>query len=118
MGTFTQPVTITNPETGASVTVDALVDTGATFTMLPAAELEALGLRPLRTVRVMLADGQSQEVLAGEARITVADHSATSPCLFGPPGSPPLLGAVTLEILLLAVDPVRQTLVPTNAWLA
>ncbi len=117
MGTFTHRITVTNPDTRASLTVDALVDTGATFTMLPRAQLEALGLHPSRTVWVTLADGRLEEILASRAEIAVGDRYGISPCLFGPEGSPALLGAVTLEILLLAVDPVRKTLAPTDAYL-
>ena len=34
------------------------------------------------------------------------------PCIFGEPNEPPVIGAVTLEIFLLAVDPVEQSLAP------
>ena len=85
--------------------------------MLPGPQLEALGLRPARTVRVTLADGRLEELPAGRAEIMVGDRSEISPCLFGPEGSPALLGAVTLEILLLAVGPARKTLAPTDAYL-
>jgi len=117
MGTFTHRIIVTNPDTRSSLTVDALVDTGATFTMVPGSQLEALGLRPTRTVRVTLADGRLQELPMGRAAITVGDRSEISPCLFGPEGSPALLGAVTLEVLLLAVDPARKTLAPMDAYL-
>lgn len=117
MGLFSQPLTVTNSQTGASLSVDAVVDTGATFTSVPAAQLESIGLRPLRTVPVTLADGSSRELPAGQAEMTVEGQTAICPCLFGPEGSPPRLGATTLEILLLAVDPVRRALVPTQAYL-
>ena len=39
------------------------------------------------------------------------------PVVFAEEGSEPLLGAVTLEMFLLGVDPVRQRLVPVRALL-
>jgi hypothetical protein len=38
--------------------------------------------------------------------------------VFGEPGSPPSIGAITLESLLLGVDPVEQRLVPVDGWQA
>ena len=37
--------------------------------------------------------------------------------VFGPEGVSPLLGATALELSGLAVDPIRQLLVPVNALL-
>ena len=53
----------------------------------------------------------------GELRVTINGSSAISPVIFGAEDSAPLLGALTLEILLLAVYPVGQRLVPTHAIL-
>jgi len=38
--------------------------------------------------------------------------------VFGTNGSPPAIGAVTLEGFLLGVDPVAQSLVPVDGWQA
>ena len=37
-------------------------------------------------------------------------------CVFGDTKATPLIGAVTLESFLLAVDPVAQRLVPTEGY--
>ena len=37
-------------------------------------------------------------------------------CVFGDAKATPLIGAVTLESFLLAVDPVAQRLVPTEGY--
>jgi predicted aspartyl protease len=47
------------------------------------------------------------DLLRGEAEAGALDRKATVPVLFGPEGSRPILGATTLEILELAVDPKR-----------
>ena len=117
MGTFHHPMTVTNPESGMSLTVDALVDSGATFSVLPTSQLEGLGVRPTRRIRAEVADGRVVEFPLGEASINVLDRSGTSPCVFGPEDGPTLLGMVTLEGLLLGIDPVRQVLVPVDALL-
>jgi hypothetical protein len=36
--------------------------------------------------------------------------------VFGESGSPPAIGAVTLEAFLLGVDPVAHRLVPVDGW--
>src|SRR5687768_13892002 len=57
MGAFLHPLTLTGP-TGTRQHMDALVDTGAAFTTVPAPTLEALGVEPHRTMRFRLADGR------------------------------------------------------------
>jgi len=41
-----------------------------------------------------------------------------SDVVFGATGSPPTIGAVTLEGFLLGVDPVEKRLVPVEGWQA
>lgn len=115
MGSFNHAMTVANPQTGASVTVEALVDTGATFSMLPASQLQALGIQPFRRIRAEIADARVIELPVGHAQFTVLGSSGITLCAFGPEDGPILLGAVTLESLLLAVDPVHQVLVPVDA---
>lgn len=90
-----------------SETLEAPVDTGAMFTVIPAPVLERLGVRSFDTILVRFASGQAE--LGGKRR--------PIPCLFGSPDSPPLVGAHTLEAFLLAVDPVERRLVPQEALL-
>ena len=47
MGTFTWPLRITGLDGGRSVDVEATVDTGAMYTMLPARTLRDLGVEPI-----------------------------------------------------------------------
>jgi predicted aspartyl protease len=57
------------------------------------------------------------DLLRGEAEAGALDRKATVPVLFGPEGSRPILGATTLEILELAVDPIIGRLMPSEALL-
>jgi predicted aspartyl protease len=116
VSTFFHPMTISGPL--GSVTVDALVDSGATFSSLPGPVLQQLGIESLREVRLRLADGSSHLQRLGRALIGLNGAEDVMPVVFGEPESPPSIGAVTLEILLLGIDPVRETLVPVEGWRA
>lgn len=95
-----------------------MFDTGATFTSVPAPVLERLGVKPQRTVRLRLANGEVVEHQVGEVVAELDGVRATVICVFGPAEAPPLIGAHTLEAFLLAVDPVEQRLIPIDAlWL-
>jgi clan AA aspartic protease len=94
--------------------LEALVDTGSTFTAVPGRILEGLGVRPVRREPFRLANGQFVESDVGDALVRLQGKETSTPVIFGEPGEEPLLGAVTLESLLLAVDPVHQVLVPVQ----
>lgn len=94
--------------------VEAVVDTGSTFTAAPADLLEGLGIQRARRQRFRLANGQVIENDVGDARVRVEGLEGITPVIFNEPGEPVLLGAVTLEALLLGVDPVAQRLVPVE----
>jgi predicted aspartyl protease len=118
VGTFFHPVTLIAPS-GQSTTVEALVDTGSSFTTLPRRLLESLGVTPFARVRLRLANGQVTEASVGELTAQVLDLPPRSIiCVFGEDGGPALLGAHTLEAFLLGVDPDGQRLVPVEGWLA
>ena len=112
VGTFDWPLRITDLSGERSMELEALVDTGAFYTALPAPLLHELGVEPTYRRRLRLADGRLFEADVGEARVTVSGESVTTQVAFGEDGSLPLLGALTLESLALAVDPVARRLVP------
>ena len=114
MGTFTQGITLKSASGNGAETLEALVDTGSSFTMVPAAVLERLGVEPHRTVPLRLANGQRERRRIGWVRIELDGMEETTLCVFGEPGSPPIIGAHTLEGFLLAVDTLEQRLVPVE----
>ena len=91
--------------------VQALVDTGATFTIVPAEILLSLGVARDKRGAFELADGSLRSFDIGETRVRVNGGETNSPVVFGEDGMSPILGAVTLEILGLAVDPARKRLI-------
>lgn len=110
MGTFSVDLWVGNMFTDAAATVSALVDTGATNTMLPASLLSELGIEPVETRIARVADGRRIELQTAWARFSVQGRNAVARVAFGPEGQY-LMGATTLEDLALAVDPVDQRLV-------
>ena len=116
MGTFRVPLQIGNPENGVTETVDALVDTGATFSMIPASVLERLGIVPVTTRRFRIANGERVEFQTAMAHFETGGYEGEARVIFGPEGQY-LLGATTLEDMLLIVDPIGKRLVPDEALL-
>jgi clan AA aspartic protease len=98
--------------------VDALVDTGAAYSLLPRPLLESLGWAAIRAQRVILADGRIEEWMVTQVEVGCEGRRAATPVLMGPVGSPPLLGATTLEELGLGVDPLGRRLVPVDLYQA
>ena len=98
--------------------VEVLVDTGATFTTVPAAMLRRLGVPVHRTMPARLADGSIIEDEVTDTVIRLEGQTFPTPLTFGRENEPNLLGVVALETAVLAVDPVEQRLVPTIAWKA
>ena len=97
--------------------MQALVDTGASHTVLPSSLLRRLGVVPFRTVLYRIGDGSRIPREIGETRLRVNGLEATRIVAFGEDNLPPLLGADTLQGILLVVDPVEERLVPADALL-
>ena len=115
MGIFRYSSEIGGPDGGEFEQVDALVDTGSTFTVIPSAILNRLGVEPLQRVRFRLADGAIIQRAIGDAHVRIEGQMFSTIIVFGDDDGVALLGAYTLERALLAVDPVGQRLVPTDA---
>lgn len=117
MGNFRVTIEVGSPDHSRFETVEALVDTGATYTQLPGSVLESLGALPLGELDFRLANGQSVMRDVGEAPLRIGDMVRTSPVIFADEESDILLGAVTLEIFALGVDPLNQRLIPVEGLL-
>ena len=115
MGTFRVSVEIGDPAGERFETVEALVDTGATYTTLPAPMLMRLGVTPHTRDTFELADGGTAVWDIGRTWVRVAGRTELTLVVFGDPHAAPVLGAYTLEGVRLAADPVRRRLVPVPA---
>ena len=117
LGVFNWPVRLESMDRQRSLEIEAMVDTGASYTIVPAALLNDLGVQPIDKITLVLADGRPVEYDLGEAHATINGRSIPTLVVFGDDHARTLLGAYTLEGLRLAVDPAHGRLVPaTTAW--
>jgi clan AA aspartic protease len=100
------------------VEVRFLVDSGAVYSLAPAATLKRLGIRPHRSVEFALADGRTVTRKVGDAYFELNGLGGAAPVIFGEEGDEPLLGATTLESLGLVLDPFKRRLLPMRMVLA
>ena len=110
MGHVFASVTFTNPDDDSKrVEVNALVDTGATFSVLPASVAEQIELEATGRARVRTATGEV-EMDESWAFAEVNGRRAPTPVLISSQTEDPLLGVITLEALRLGVDPASGEL--------
>lgn len=113
MGTFSVTVDVVNPlDPTKHATLDCLVDSGATYSILPTPVLEQLGIRPLREDTFKVATGERRTWRMGGVELRVDGRSGWSMAVFGPVEAVPVLGAHGLEALGLGIDPVHRRLIP------
>ncbi len=118
MGLFKVRVRVFNlQDTGKSKEIEAVVDTGASYPVVPRAVAAELGLTPVESRTFTLANGT--QVPRSLAWAGVSYGAKSSPCLvvLGEEGDVPVLGAFALEGLGLEVNPLARTLNPTQQYL-
>ena len=113
MGHVHQRVTLFGEK---SAIVRMLVDTGATFSVIPDALARAIGItRHRRSVPVTLADGRRLRLEAGTAVFRIGTREAPATILIGDVVEP-ILGVETLEALGLTVDSRKRRLTPSRQY--
>lgn len=117
MGNFRVPLHVGTIGGGPFRHVEALVDTGATYTWIPREILDELGVQPEEDWPFVLADGRETTYPIATVRVLIGQRVRHTIAVFGEPESEPLLGAVTLEEFGLAVDPVHRRLMPVPGLL-
>lgn len=115
MSIFRYPLEVGKPDGGEFQTVKALVDADATFSIVPSPVLERSGIEPIETVSFRIADNTIIERSIGETLVRIEGKTFSTIVVFGDEEATPLLGVYALERALLAVDPVGQRFVPTEA---
>jgi len=116
MGLVWVEAVIRNPNTGKHATAKALVDTGATLTVLPRRIAEELQLPVIGRRRVATAKGTAEldecvgvvEVMGRKAYVHMLTSNDTDTVL---------IGATTLETLGLEADPTTGKLKETTTYL-
>lgn len=102
---------------GQKAKVDFLVDSGASYTLLPEKIWRRLKLKAKRRMPFSLADGRLIERDISECRISIQGEETHTPVILGVSGDEPLLGVITLEELGLVLNPFQRTLEPMLARL-
>ena len=98
--------------------INFLVDSGASYTLLDKETWESLELKPKKILTFPLADGTKIERAVSECQIEILGDEFHTPVILGEEGDEPLLGAVTLEILGVVLNPFNRTLQPMRMMLA
>ncbi|HET7745035.1 MAG TPA: retroviral-like aspartic protease family protein, partial [Gaiellaceae bacterium] len=83
MGTFRVAIEVGSDERGRFERVEVLVDTGATYTVLPKALLDEIGVVPHTRAPFVIADGSEVELEIGWASIRFDDREELSLVVFG-----------------------------------
>ena len=114
MGTFSIEMGIGDSQGSRYEYVEALVDSGSTYNILPASLLHRLGIEVQGNGTFKLADGKRVQRDLGQSWIRLNGEEYIAPVIFGDDDVQPLLGAVTLETFRLAIDPVEMRLIPVD----
>ena len=103
---------------GEEAVVNFLLDSGATYSLLPDSVWRPIGLEATREMTFTLADGTRVERQISRCYLVLPQGEDYTPVILGEPGDEALLGVVTLEILGLVFDPFSRTLHPMRMMLA
>ena len=117
MGTFHVEMEVGDAQGLRYEPVQALVDSGATYNILPVPLLRRLGVRPTESGSFILADGRRLQRYKGQTWIRLEGREYIAPVVFGGADTQPILGAVTLEIFGLGIDPVAERLIPVDGYM-
>ena len=112
MTTFRYTIHIGDTTRSRFETVEAWVDTGASYTLVPSTILETLGHTPTHWRSFRPANGDIVEMGLCQVPLRIGEETSIVSCVFGDNDSEALLGATALEEFGLGVDPVNHTLVP------
>lgn len=118
MGAFRQRIEFAARPDGPVVSADALVDTGATDTLVPRSVVATIGVTAQERDSFVLADGRRVERDVAIGLVRLDGRIRPTVCVIDDGAPASLLGAVTLEEFGLAVNPVNRRLVKAEKYLA
>ena len=100
-----------------SASLQFLVDSGATYTVLPQTVWKKLQLTPKREQSFILADGTVMKRKVSECYIEIPQGACHTPVILGEKHDEALLGTVTLKELAVVLNPFERKLQPMQARL-
>jgi predicted aspartyl protease len=113
MGVTTIDIEVANPsKPNVTERLEFMVDSGAMYSVVPAAILRKLRIRPRRRETFRLANGTTIVRQKGVALFKLREYVGGADVIFGEEGDATLLGALHLEALGLSLDPIKRELKP------
>ncbi len=117
MGVTFVKAKLANPTNPAKqVEGDFLVDTGATYTVVPREVVNKLGIKSQREVELVLVDGKAIKRGVGTVIFEMKGQFVYTPVILGGRYDSYLLGAVTLEEMGLAINPLTRQIYPLKTF--
>jgi clan AA aspartic protease len=101
-----------------SEVLEFLVDSGATYSLLPEAVWKSIGLLPKREMTFSLADGSKMTRQISECLFEFDENESHTPVILGEGGDEALLGVITLENMGLILNPFKRQLQPMRLVMA
>ena len=114
MADFSAQFILYGPDGVRSQNLLGKVYTGASFTVIPETALDELGIARSESATFSLADGSIQALDIGNATLELQGYTEIVTVAFGSDSRKTLIGAESLEVLRLAVDPVYERLLPVD----
>jgi predicted aspartyl protease len=113
MGIFTAKLRVWNPASSSTTEeIDAMVDTGASYSWVLRTRLESLHVHPVRRMQFRTIEGKMIERDLVPVFVAADGFTGGDNVVVAEPGDMEVIGAHTLESLGLTVDPVGKKLVP------
>ncbi|MBO3803952.1 MAG: aspartyl protease family protein [Candidatus Brockarchaeota archaeon] len=100
---------------GGTAELEALVDTGPTFTKMSRSLASKVGLKPRRTVSTQVATGEFAFKSAGTLEGELEGVRDAITVVIGEDHEPAVIGYTTLEMLGFKANPVTERLESTHA---
>lgn len=102
---------------GGPIAVKFLVDSGASYSLLPDDVWRRLGLSAKRSMTFVLADGTEMKRDVSECHVKLPQGEGHTPVILGEPGDVALLGVITLEVLGFVLNPFDRSIRPMHLTL-
>ena len=114
VGTFSVDFVIRNRDTAQARELTGVVDTGASFTVVPAHILDELGIEREETKLFSFADGSRRELPIALVEMELQGQRGNAHVVFGPDDRKTLIGALALGNFALAADAKYRRLIPAE----
>ncbi|MEW6104236.1 MAG: retroviral-like aspartic protease family protein [bacterium] len=110
MGEVVTKIKVSHLANKKFVEIETLVDTGATYTVIPSKILEDLNISKIRRINVEFANGEVEERDMGDVYIELENVRVPNQIIFGKEKDAIVLGLITIESAGMTVDPINRKL--------